>query len=311
MWRVPRQPAVSVTLPDTLDLAGRVAIVTGAARGLGQAEAIALAKRGVRVVAVDVLSADETIDLIRGFGGEAMAVEADLVAPEAADAIVEATLRAYGGVHVIVNNAGVVRDRMSYNLSDEDWDIVVAVSLSASFRLARTVVRRWREDGPGDGRVIINTSSESGLYGNRGQANYAAAKAGVAALTITLATELESLGVRVNAIAPRARTPMTTGAFGDLPRTAAFDPFAPEHVAEVVAWLASDAAEGVTGQILVVHGRGIELMRPWSVLRTLDRDRDWTDDDLRGLRDELFPDGAWRQVAAPVSDLFAKPDDRS
>ena len=300
-----------MTGPDTLDLSGRVAIVTGAARGLGQAEAIALAKRGARVVAVDVLPADQTIELIRAVGAEAIGLEADLVSPGAGEAILEATLRAYGGVHVIVNNAGVVRDRMSYNLSDEDWDLVVAVSLSASFRLSRAAVRHWRTDGPGAARVIINTSSESGLYGNRGQANYAAAKAGVAALTITLATELESLGVRVNAIAPRARTPMTTGAFGELPRTDAFDPFAPEHVADVVTWLASDAADGVTGQILVVHGRGIELMKPWSVLRTLDRDHDWTDDELRGLRDGLFPDRAWRQVAAPVSDLFAPPTSTS
>jgi NAD(P)-dependent dehydrogenase (short-subunit alcohol dehydrogenase family) len=184
---------------------------------------------------------------------------------------------------------------------------VLAVNLSASFYLARAADRRWRAchaTEPLQPRVIVNTSSESGLYGNAGQANYAAAKAGVAALTLTLAAELDRYGIRVNAIAPRARTPMSTEAFGELPRTSTHDPFAAEHVAEVLAWLVSDAAADVTGQVFVVHGHEIQVMRPWSIRRRLAVDSGWTEDTLLGLRDRLFPDDEARQLAAPVGDLF-------
>jgi len=150
----------------------------------------------------------------------------------------------------------------------------------------------------------------SGLYGNVGQTNYAAAKAGVAALTLTLAAELARYGIRVNAIAPRARTPMSTQAFGELPRTASHDPFAPEHVAEVVAWLASEAAAPVTGQVLVVHGAGIEVMRPWSARRRVERHSNWTDSELLGLRGVLFPGGVPSQVAPPVASLFMSSADK-
>ena len=288
-----------------LNLTGRVALVTGAARGLGSAQALALSRRGARVVAVDVLDSRATVEGIRRRGGDAVAVNVDLASHGAADAALEAALAAYGDVHVVVNNAGVVRDRMSFNLSIEDWELVLGVNLSAPFFLARAVVRHWRTTGPeSGGRVIINTTSESGLYGNAGQTNYAAAKAGVATLTVTLATELERYWIRVNAIAPRARTPMSNAAFGELPRTASFDPFAPEHVAAVVAWLSSDAAHDVTGQVLVVHGSGIEVMQPWSACRRIARHGDWRDAELLGLRDELFPDGDTRRLAAPVGGLF-------
>ena len=173
--------------------------------------------------------------------------------------VVAGALDAYGDLHVVVNNAGLIRDRMLVNLSDYDWDQVIAVNLTAPYRLIRAAAREWRRARPESGpRTVVNTSSESGLYGNVGQANYAAAKAGLVGLSLTLAGELERYDVRVNTVTPRARTPMSDGAFGALPRRGSFDPFAVEHVAAVVAWLASDASADVTGQVLLVHGGDVE-----------------------------------------------------
>ena len=293
---------------EELDLTGKVALVTGAAQGLGAAHAVALARRGARVLATDVAEPATTVAAIARQAGDAVGFGVDLGTAEGCEAALDAAVATFGGLDILVNNAGVVRDRMSFNLSRSDWEVVFAVNLSASFHLARGAARLWRADGRAHDRVIVNTSSESGLYGNAGQANYAAAKAGVAALTVTLATELERYGVRVNAIAPRARTPMSAAAFGALPGTGAFDPFAPEHVAEVVVWLASRAAAGVTGQVLVVHGGGVEVMRPWSVVRRLARAAPWSDDELARLSATLFPDGGMRQAAAPVGHLFVPTD---
>jgi 3-oxoacyl-[acyl-carrier protein] reductase len=285
-----------------------VVVVTGAARGLGRAHTLALARRGARVVAVDRLDAGAVIEEVQNGGGDATAACVDLAVPEAGEETLRTALEAYGQLDALVNNAGLVRDRMSFNLSPEDWEGVVAVNLSASFFLSQAATRYWRQkDRPG---VIVNTSSESGLYGNAGQSNYAAAKAGVAALTITMATELERYGIRVNAIAPRARTPMSDQAFGDLPRESAFDPFGAEHVGEVVAWLVSDAAEEVTGQVLVVHGAGIEVMRTWSAERAIERHGAWADDELLALRGQLFPDGEAQHLVPPVGALFVARDEQ-
>lgn len=291
-----------------LSLRGRVVVVTGAAQGLGRAESLAFAARGGYVVAVDVLDTAETVEAIRRQGHEAIGIEANLAARDSAQPVVDAALDAYGAIDVLVNNAGVVRDRMSFNLPSEEWELVLAVNLSASFYLASAVARHWRVEPTttGRSRSIINTSSESGLYGNAGQANYAAAKSGVAALTLTLAAELERYGVRVNAIAPRARTPMSAQAFDELPKAGPHDAFAPESVAAVVAWLASDAAHDVTGQVLVVHGTAIQVMQTWSVVRSVQRRGTWTDRELLRLRDELFPDGRSQYLAPPIAELFVE-----
>jgi NAD(P)-dependent dehydrogenase (short-subunit alcohol dehydrogenase family) len=291
-----------------LDMDGRAVLITGAARGIGAAEAIAFARRGAAIVLVDLLDAGPVADRILHEGGSAVHAQIDLAAGEdAARRALDLALDAHGDLDVLVNNAGLLRDRMSFNLSAEDWRLCLEVNLSATFYLAQAATRHWRErHAAGDHRprAIISTSSESGLYGNAGQANYAAAKAGVAALTLTLAAELDRYGVRVNAIAPRARTTMTAQSFGELPMIDAHDPFAPEHVAKVVTWLASEAAEDVTGQVLVVHGEGVEVMCPWSVQRRLSHRGAWTDGQLLALYGDLFPDRHARRLVGPVADLF-------
>jgi NAD(P)-dependent dehydrogenase (short-subunit alcohol dehydrogenase family) len=292
-----------------LQMEGRVVLVSGAARGIGAAEALAFASRGAQVVALDMLDASDVVAEIERAGGRAVRAQIDLAKGEAAaQQALDLALATYGDLHVLINNAGVLRDRMSFNLSAKDWELCLAVNLSASFYLAQAAARHWRTRyaaGDAQPRAIVSTSSESGLYGNAGQANYAAAKAGVAALTLTLAAELDRYGVRVNAIAPRARTTMTAEALGELPTAEAHDPFAPERVAEIVTWLASDAAQETTGQVFVVHGEGIEVMQPWSVRRRVSHDGGWSDAELIGLRSELFPDEDARHLVQPVGELFA------
>jgi NAD(P)-dependent dehydrogenase (short-subunit alcohol dehydrogenase family) len=291
-------------MADLLDLTGRVAIVTGAARGLGRAEALELAARGARIVACDLSEPQDTADAICERGGDAVALAVDV--REESRSLLEAALTRYGRVDVLVNNAGVVRDAMCFTMSDEDWDVVLDVNLRAAFRLARDCARHWREEhksGRTTARVIVNTSSESGLYGNVGQANYAAAKAGLAALTLTMAAELDRYRVRVNAIAPRARTSMSLAAFGEIPIHGHFDPLAPEHVAAFVAWLASDAARDVTGNVFVVHGSGVDLMGGWHVERRVDRASPWTDGELLALRKTLLGESP-RRLAGSIAELF-------
>lgn len=292
--------------PDPLGLRGQVAIVTGAAGGLGRCEAEAIASRGCSVIAADIVDPTETASAIVRSGGAAIAVQADLTEAEAADQLVNTAFSEWGDLHHLVNNAGVVDDGMSFNLSSEQWDRVLDVNLRAPFLLSRAAAARWRERyraGDRQPRVIVNTSSDSGLYGNAGQANYAAAKAGVVALTLTLAAELDGYGVRANVIAPRARTPMSAEAFGELPHKSGFDPFAPEAVADVVAWLLSAAAADVTGQVLVTHGRGIELLGGWRPVRRIQQTGRWSDAALLALREQLF-DGSARNVPRPVVELF-------
>lgn len=251
-----------------LDLTGRVAVVTGGAGGLGRAEAIGLARSGAAVVVNDMapaLQASDVLDEIRAAGSTAVAVPGDVSQRATADEMVAAADR-LGGLHVVVNNAGITRDRMLFNMSDEDWDAVIAVHLRGHFLLTRNAATYWRNQAKdGDGTVygrIINTSSEAGLMGPAGQANYGAAKAGITALTLTAARGLGRYGVRANAICPRARTAMTAEVFGAAPQleVGEVDPLAPEHVVSLVRFLASPAAEHVNGQVFVVYGPTVALL---------------------------------------------------
>jgi len=250
---------------DAVSLDGRVAVVTGAGAGLGRAEALALADAGAAVVLNDLPgAADEAAEEIRSRGGTAVVVEGDVGERTTADSMVAAAVDDLGGLDIVVNNAGITRDRMLFNLSDEDWDLVIRVHLRGHFLLSRNAAAYWRarskETGaPVYGRVV-NTASEAFLGGSPGQANYAAAKGGIAALTLSTARGLGRIGVRANAICPRARTAMTADVFGEDDSGLEVDPYSPQHVAPLVAYLASPAAEAITGQVLVVYGGMVALL---------------------------------------------------
>lgn len=253
---------------SSTDLSGRVAVVTGAAAGLGRAEAIGLARSGATVVVNDMpaaLDASDVLDEIAAAGSTAVAVSGDISQRGTADELVSCA-DGLGGLHIVVNNAGITRDRMLFNMTDEDWDAVIAVHLRGHFLLTRNAATYWRakaKDAGGSlyGR-LINTSSEAGLSGPAGQANYGAAKAGITALTLTAAKALGRYGVRANAICPRARTAMTSEVFGEAPDLGAgqIDPLAPEHVVNLVRFLASPAAEAVNGQLFIVYGPTVTLV---------------------------------------------------
>ena len=270
------------------DLSGLVAVVTGAAAGLGRAEAIGLARAGATVVVNDIAGAldkSDVVDEIATAGSKAVAVAGDISERSTADELVE-TADGLGGLSIVVNNAGITRDRMLFNMTDEDWDAVMSVHLRGHFLLTRNAATYWRAkakagagrpatsgtgagrpatSGTADGTVygrIINTSSEAGLAGPVGQANYGAAKAGITALTLSAARALERYGVRANAIAPRARTAMTANVFGESPELAEgqIDPLSPEHVVNLVRFLASPASQGVNGQLFIVYGPTVTLV---------------------------------------------------
>jgi 3-oxoacyl-[acyl-carrier protein] reductase len=280
-------------------LSGRVAVVTGAAAGLGRAEAIGLARSGATVVVNDMpaaLDASDVLDEIAAAGSKAVAVSGDISQRGTADELVSCA-DGLGGLHIVVNNAGITRDRMLFNMTDEDWDAVIAVHLRGHFLLTRNAATYWRakaKDAGGSlyGR-LINTSSEAGLSGPAGQANYGAAKAGITALTLTAAKALGRYGVRANAICPRARTAMTAEVFGEAPDLGAgqVDPLAPEHVVNLVRFLASPAAEAVNGQLFIVYGPTVTLVAaPTAEHRFHAEGQVWDPADLSASMQEYFAD---------------------
>jgi 3-oxoacyl-[acyl-carrier protein] reductase len=255
------------------DLSGKVAVVTGAAAGLGRAEAIGLARAGATVVVNDIaaaLDASDVIDEITAAGSKAVAVAGDISQRATADELVSCA-DGLGGLSVVVNNAGITRDRMLFNMSDEEWDAVIAVHLRGHFLLTRNAATYWRQKAKESGGSvfgrIINTSSEAGLVGPVGQANYGAAKAGITALTLTAARALGRYGVCANAICPRARTAMTADVFGEAPEVGdgQIDPLSPEHVVTLVRFLASPASSAVNGQVFIVYGPQVTLVSAPSV----------------------------------------------
>ena len=261
--------SISADNAAALDLSGKVAVVTGAAAGLGRAEAVGLARAGATVVVNDIAAAldkSDVLDEIAAAGAKGVAVAGDISARSTADELVS-TADGLGGLSIVVNNAGITRDKMLFNMSDEDWDAVIAVHLRGHFLLTRNAATYWRAKAKdsADGRVygrIVNTSSEAGLAGPVGQANYGAAKAGITALTLTAARGLGRYGVRANAIAPRARTAMTAGVFGDAPELSdgQVDALSPEHVVTLVTYLSAPASDAVNGQLFIVYGPTVTLV---------------------------------------------------
>lgn len=283
--------------PDATDLSGLVAVVTGAAAGLGRAEAIGLARAGATVVVNDIgaaLDASDVMDEISGVGSKAVAVAGDISQRATADELV-ACADSLGGLGIVVNNAGITRDRMLFNMSDEEWDAVIAVHLRGHFLLTRNAATYWRSKAKASGGSVygrlINTSSEAGLVGPEGQANYGAAKAGITALTLSAARALQRYGIRANAICPRARTAMTAEVFGDAPQPAdgQTDSLSPEHVVTLVRFLASPAADAVNGQVFIVYGPTVTLLSAPSIERQFSADADaWEPSELSSTLHEYF-----------------------
>jgi NAD(P)-dependent dehydrogenase (short-subunit alcohol dehydrogenase family) len=284
---------------------GKTAIVTGAGRGIGRAEALLLASEGANVVVNDLggaasgdgsdaTPAQQVVDEIAAAGGHAAANYDSVSSWDGAARLIAQAVDTFGGLDIVVNNAGILRDKMSFNMDEADWDAVIDVHLKGHFCPSRHAAAYWRQKSKETGEPvnakIVNTSSESGLYGNAGQLNYAAAKAGIASMTIVLARELERIGVRVNAIAPVARTRLTEGLAGDAmkPKEGDFDRFAPENVAAVVAWLASDLSAGISGQVVKVQGGLVQLLQGWRPVAESGSDKPWTIDTVAGTQTNLF-----------------------
>ena len=287
-------------------LDGKVAIVTGAGRGIGREEALLLAAEGAKVIVNDVGAsrsgegadahpAEETVQDIKSSGGEAALNADDVSSWTGAQSLVQQAVDSWGKLDILVNNAGILRDKMSFNMEESDWDDVLRVHLKGHFAMSHFAARHWRDRSKAGEEVsgrIINTASEAGLFGNAGQANYGAAKAGIAAMTIILGRELARYGVTVNAISPRARTRMTEDLFGDMAKVeeGKFDAFGPENVAPLVAFLASDEAADVNGQNFVVFGGSVWVMQGWKPAGSVQRDSRWTPKELADNKSTLFKD---------------------
>ncbi|MCW2548867.1 MAG: short-chain dehydrogenase/reductase [Mycobacterium sp.] len=292
-------------------LDGRVAIITGAGNGIGRAHALLFAEEGAKVVVNDLGGARDgtgssagpaqnVVDEIIAAGGTAVANIDDVSSWDGAERLVEQAIDTFGGLDVLVNNAGILRDRMLVNMSIEEWDAVMQVHLRGTFAPTRQAAAYWRDRskaGEQNDARIINTTSPSGLFGNLGQTNYGAAKAGIATFTVIAAGELGRYGVTVNAIAPTALTRLTED-LGGLSDEALKASLAPENISPTVAWLASSQAAGITGRVFGVWGNKISVAEGWSYGPSIDRTERW----LPGELGEVLP-GLVAQ-AAPNADMY-------
>src|SRR5262249_25352135 len=271
----------------------------------GRTHALLLASEGAAVLVNDLggsaggdgsdaTPAQQVVDEIVAAGGQSAANYDSVSSWSGAENMVKQAVDTFGGLDVLINNAGILRDKMSFNMDEAEWDAVIDVHLKGHFAPSRFAASYWRakskETGDPVNAKIVNTASESGLYGNAGQANYAAAKAGIASMTIVMARELERIGVRVNAIAPVARTRLTEQLAGDAmnAKEGEFDRFAPENISAVACWLASDLSAGITGQVLKVMGGQVQLLRGWRPVSEATDEKPWTITAIDEVADALF-----------------------
>jgi NAD(P)-dependent dehydrogenase (short-subunit alcohol dehydrogenase family) len=286
-----------------------VVIVTGAGRGIGRCHALEFARQGAKVVVNDLGGevdgtgsstgpAGEVVDEIRGFGGDAVANGDDVSDGDGAAALIRTAVDTFGRLDVLVNNAGILRDKMLVNMSLDEWDAVIRVHLRGTYGPSHHAAAYWRERSKAGDEVdarLINTSSPSGIYGNVGQTNYGAAKAGIAAFTIIAAQELGRYGVTVNAIAPAALTRMTSnlgpGPARELPADE-WSPADPDNIAPIVVWLASAEARGITGRVFNVRGGAISVAEGWHAGPGVDKKARWDPEELGSVIPDLVAQAA-------------------
>jgi NAD(P)-dependent dehydrogenase (short-subunit alcohol dehydrogenase family) len=287
----------------TLD--GRVAVITGGGRGIGREHALLFAREGARVVVNDLggasdgsggdrTAAEQVVDEIRAAGGEAVANGSDVADWAGAEQMIAQAVEAFGSLDVLVNNAGILRDKVLIQMSEQDWDSVIRVHLKGHFAPLHFAAAYWREQSKAGVDVqasVINTTSTSGLHSNPGQANYGAAKSGIATLTEIAAKELSRYGVRVNAIAPAARTRLITqtpsvAALMTTPESGDFDPWDPANISPLVASLATSGST-VTGRVFYIAGGTVKLYKPWSVESRIEHEGRWAVADLADQLEKL------------------------
>jgi len=303
------------------NLMGKTAIVTGAGRGIGRAHALALAAAGANVVVndlggslagegVDLSPAQQVVEEIRAAGGQAVPDGENVADFAGAGRLVQHAVDEFGRLDILVNNAGILRDRMLVNMTEEEWDTVINVHLKGHFATTQHAAAYWRERSKAGEEVrarVINTSSPSGVFGNVGQTNYGAAKAGIAAFTLIAAQELGRYGVTVNCVAPNARTRMTEETFdmGEVPE--GFDPLDPANIPPVVVALCADEAQGITGQVFHVWGGAVSRLQGWTGGDLFDAPEGWDADALLAELRAKYPDGiAPRGMAENMASVGAR-----
>jgi NAD(P)-dependent dehydrogenase (short-subunit alcohol dehydrogenase family) len=274
------------------EFAGKVVIVTGAGQGLGRAHALYFAALGAKVVVNDIGEAADTVAAeITEAGGEALALRGSVTSAEAVEDLYGETINTFGDVDIVVNNAGFLRDAMIFSMTEQNFDAVVDVHLKGHWLMNQRAATLWREahkNGVERPRRIINTTSESGIFGGPAQSNYGPAKGGIIAMTYILAKELGRYGVTVNCIAPRARTVMTEANPRFAKPAEGFDKYDPANVSRVVAWLATDAMGDVNGHVFICAGGTVHLLHPPAVVSTATNDGAWSLDGLHSAKDALF-----------------------